>query len=66
MTTPFAVDAPRLQPKTAREKRPVRDISIADYAWVASPRIYQNYVLSQTAPCLKGASSTHVCRTAQN
>jgi hypothetical protein len=65
MTTPFAVDAPRLQPKMMNGTPHARDISINDYAWAASPRIFQNYVLSQTTPCLRGASNSNVCRTAE-
>jgi hypothetical protein len=64
MTTPFAVDAPRLQPKNQREALPARDVSISDYSWAATPRIFGTYILSQTAPCLRGASNSHVCRPA--
>lgn len=47
MTTPFAVDAPRLQPRDSSESRLARDVSITDYTWAASPHIFGNYVLSQ-------------------
>ena len=61
MTTPLAVDAPRLQPKDQSEPRPARDVSINEFTWAASPRIFNHYVLVQTSPCLKGASNHHVC-----
>jgi hypothetical protein len=60
MTTPRAVDAPALQPKNPDRVVP-RDLSISDVSWAASPHIFRNYVLVQTPPCLKGASSQHVC-----
>ena len=62
MTTPFAVDAPHLQPNVARA-RAARDVSINDYSWAASPRIYHNYVFSQTSPCREAASISDVSDT---
>ena len=61
MTTPRAVDAPALQPKYPNTNRVGRDVSITDVSWAAGPRIYREYVFVQTPPCLKGASSSHVC-----
>ncbi len=63
MTTPFAVDAPHLQPTYVARARAARDVSINDYSWAASPHIYHNYVFSQTSPCREGASISNVCRT---
>jgi len=48
MTTPSAVDAPRLRPDQQREQRLGRDVSINDYSWAAGPRIFGNYIISQT------------------
>lgn len=48
MTTPSAVDAPRLRPEDQRETRPARDVSINDYSWAAGPRIFGTYIISQT------------------
>jgi hypothetical protein len=61
MTTPRAVDAPALQPKNPNTTSVARDVSITDMSWVASPRIFRDYVFVQTLPCLKGASTNHVC-----
>jgi hypothetical protein len=66
MTTPFAADAARLQPTDPSTRRIARDVSINDYVWAASPHIFRNYVLSQTTPCLRGASNSHVCRPSEN
>jgi hypothetical protein len=64
MTTPFAVDAPRLPPK-ANEAPFARDVSMSDYTWAVSPHIFRTYVFSQITPCLRGASNSHVCRSAE-
>jgi hypothetical protein len=61
MTTPFAGDAPRLQPTDRSSQRAARDVSINDFSWAARPRIFNTYVFSQTTQCLKGASNPHVC-----
>ncbi len=61
MTTPFAADAERLQPKDHTTTHVARDVSINDFAWVSSPRIFGTYIFSQTSQCLKGASNHHVC-----
>jgi hypothetical protein len=66
MTTQLAVGAARLQPSDLSKTRVLRDCSINDYLGVVNPHIFGNYVLSQTTPCLKGASNPHVCRTAEN
>jgi hypothetical protein len=60
MTTPRAVDAPNLQPKPP-DRAAVRDLSITDVSRAVSSHIFGNYVFVQTQPCLKGASSEHVC-----
>jgi hypothetical protein len=65
MTTPNAVDASRLQPQCPSAARLARDVSINDYSWAASPHIFRTYIFSQTTPCLRGASNSNVCRTAE-
>jgi hypothetical protein len=65
MTTPKPVGASRPQPKCPTEARFARDVSINDYSWAASPHIYRTYIFSQTSPCLRGASNSNVCRTAE-
>lgn len=66
MLTPFAVDAPRLQPNSRIRVRRARDVSITDYSWAASPLIFRNYIYSQTTPCLRGALNPNVCGTSEN
>jgi hypothetical protein len=63
-TTPKTAGASRPQPNV-RLQRASSDVSINDYSWAASPHIYRTLFFSQTSPCLRGASNSNVCRTAE-